>query len=260
MVVEVDHRRIAALPSAILGVVLCGVVGCVPRHRSPQPPTAVTNASPLPFPLRSHLFFESFDRLDSERWREVAIHGHTRYGIEQLDGLSSLQALSQSGASILVTPLHVDPTRHPWISWRWRVDRLVQGEDLSLKKGSDASARVYVYFESSGLPWQKRNIDYVWSATLPVDTVLESPYSKSSKILVVESGSERLGSWQTVKRNVLEDYRRCFEGDPPHVVAIGLMTDTDSTQTEALAYYDDLTITHEPPASQLAETLPEHAP
>ncbi|MBI4354046.1 MAG: DUF3047 domain-containing protein, partial [Candidatus Omnitrophica bacterium] len=47
---------------------------------------------------------------------------------------------------------------------------------------------------------------------------------------------------------------------PPMIVAIGLMTDTDSTQTEALAYYDDLAITHDVPASQLAETLPEQTP
>jgi hypothetical protein len=154
----------------------------------------------------------------------------------------------------------VDPARHPLLAWRWRVDRLPEGEDLSLKRGSDASARVYVYFDTPGLPWQKRNMDYVWSATLPVDTVLESPYSKQSKIVVVESGPDHLGSWQTVKRNVVEDYRRCFEDDPPMIVAIGLMTDTDSTQTDALAYYDDLTVTHDVSAPQLAETLPEQVP
>ncbi len=250
-----------------ISLVICEITlllisgGCAPRHRPSQPHAAATTTSSFPFPRVSNLIFqEPFDRLDSERWREVAIHGRTRYGIEQLDGLSSLQALSQSGASILLTPLHVDPAHHPWISWRWRVDRFVQGENLSLKQGSDASARVYVYFESSGLPWQKRNLDYVWSATLPVDTVLESPYSRNSKILVVESGREHLGSWQTVKRNVTEDYRRCFEDDPPMIVAIGLMTDTDSTQTEALAYYDDLTITREPPAPELASSWPGSVP
>ena len=140
---------------------------------------------------------------------------------------------------------------YPWISWRWRVDQFVEGENLRRKNGSDASARVYVYFETSGLPWQKRNIDYVWSRTLPTDTILTSAFSPTSKIVVVESGTEHQGTWRSARRNLEEDYRRCFNtADLPAVTAIGLMTDADNTHAEALAYFDDIAISRTPPAAE----------
>ena len=143
---------------------------------------------------------------------------------------------------MLLHPLHFDPETYRWLSWHWRVERPVTGEALERKEGSDAAARVYVYFETAGLPWQKRNIDYVWSASLPVGTILSSAFSTASKIIVVEGGSDSLGQWRMIERNLAEDYTRCFGDNPPDVVAIGVMTDTDNTAGEAMAYYDDLQI------------------
>ena len=134
----------------------------------------------------------------------------------------------------------MNPAASPWLSWAWRVDRFVDGEDLYRKERSDASARIYVYFDTPGLPWQKRSIDYVWSAKLPVDTLLDSPFSSTSKMIVVTSGVDKIGQWQQVERNVSDDYQRCFHAQPPRIGAIGLMTDTDSAGGHALAYYDDM--------------------
>ena len=121
-------------------------------------------------------------------------------------------------------------------------DQCAERED-----GSDAAARVYVYFETKGLPWQKRSLDYVWSASLPVGTILSSAYSSKSKIIVVESGPAHLGEWQGVERNLEDDYARCFgTQDLPDVIAIGLMSDTDNTGGSALAYFDELQVSREP--------------
>lgn len=195
------------------------------------------------------LFQEPFDTLDPQRWREVEVHGRTSYALEEEDGQRHITARSRNGASILLRPFRYDPDRYEWLSWRWRVEQLVQGEDLTRKSGADASARVYVYFDTGGLPWQKRNLDYVWSATHPVGTILPSPYSANSRAIVVESGAEHVGAWQHVSRNVEDDYRRCFGGNPPDVVAIGLMTDTDSTHSDAIASFDDLQVSRHAPTA-----------
>jgi hypothetical protein len=188
------------------------------------------------------LWSEPFDVLNPERWREVEVKRHTRYETVLLDGRSCLKAESRDGASILVAQVHFDPDTYEWLSWEWRVDQLVEKEALDRKDGADAAARVYVYFESVGLPWQKRNIDYVWSASLPVGTILTSPYASSSKVIVVESGSSSVGRWKTVERNLEEDYKRCFGGRLPPVVAIGIMSDTDNTHGAALTYFDEVRI------------------
>ena len=202
---------------------------------------------PLMFaPSPSVLWSEPFDVLSLQRWREIEVKRRTEYSVVTLDGRSCLRAHSRNGASILLSEIHFDPKDYEWLSWSWRVDQLVDGEALDRKSGSDAAARVYVYFETAGLPWQTRNLDYVWSASLPVGTILESAYSVESKIIVVQSGTASLGRWRAVERNLKDDYKRCFHGSLPDVIAIGMMSDTDNTGTEALAYVDDLQITKAP--------------
>jgi len=198
----------------------------------------------LPPPTSPILWSEPFDALNPEVWREIEVRGHTQYDVVALDGRSCLRATSHQAASILLAPVRFDPETHEWLSWNWRVDRLVEREALERKDGSDAAARVYVYFESRGLPWQKRSLDYVWSASLPAGTVLSSAYSAESKILVVESGADSLGRWRAVERNLEDDYERCFGPSRrlPDVIAIGIMSDTDNTGGDALAYVDDLRV------------------
>jgi hypothetical protein len=198
-----------------------------------------------PFPpsaAPSVLWTEPFEELAAEHWREVEVRGRTSYAIVTLEGRPCLKAHSRQAASILLHAVRFDPGTYPWLTWSWRLERPVTGEALDRKDGSDASARLYVYFETKGLPWQKRSLDYVWSATLPVGTVMESAFSSTSKIIVVESGASSVGQWRTVSRNLEEDYEQCFGEDAPDVLAIGVMTDTDNTGSEAVAYYDDLQV------------------
>ena len=166
----------------------------------------------------------------------------TAYDTAELDGRSCLRAESRNSASSLGTELHFDPNTHQRLSWDWRVDQLVEGEALARKDDSDAAAWVYVYFKTPGLPWRQRSLDYVWSSALPKGTRMHSAYSSRSKIIVVESGSASVGTWQHVERNLQEDYRQAFGEDPTDVVAISLMTDTDNTGGHAVAYFDELQI------------------
>lgn len=226
-----------------LALASLAIGGCsfrqIARPGHPLPPSA--SATPLV------LWSEPFETLDPERWRHTEVKGRTQYDIVTIDERRCLKAESRDGASILLAAVDFDPDKFEWLSWSWRVDQLVEGEALDRKQGSDAAARVYVYFETPGLPWQKRSIDYVWSATLPVGTILPSAFAASSKMIVVESGTSALGQWRRVERNLEEDYRRCFgKYDPPKAIGLGLMTDTDNTHSAAIAYFDDLRIRRRP--------------
>ena len=230
--------------------VMLAVGGCAEHSMRVQLiPPLLSPAQPAQThtPQTDTLLREPFDRLDLSQWREVEVRGRTQYSLETSEAGGILTAHSVGGASILLRAVRFRQDAYPWISWRWRVDRFVDGENLRRKEGSDAAARVYVYFDTPGLAWQKRNIDYVWSQTLPVGTVLKSAFSGASRILVVDSGTERPGEWRTVSRNIKDDYRRCFGGSSaPAVAVIGLMTDADNTHSEALASFDDLTISRTP--------------
>ena len=235
------------------GAVALLTLGCAMQH----------NAVLLPLmsapPHASAVWQESFDALDPERWQHIKMHGATAYRVVEIDGRRCLRAESSDSASILLTEMSFDPRLSPWFSWAWRVDQFVEGEALERKSGSDASARVYVYFETPDLPWQKRNLDYVWSAVLPVGTSMRSAFSSQSHIVVVTTGTPSSGRWQTVERHLAEDYQRSFGEEPPKVIAIGVMNDTDDTRSKAVAYIDELRVSRTP-STQTNHTAAMAAP
>jgi hypothetical protein len=59
-------------------------------------------------------------------------------------------------------------------------------------------------------------------------------------MLVVASGANGLGAWQSVRRNLAADYRRAYGAEPGQVLGVAIMTDTDNTGTKATAYYADI--------------------
>jgi len=184
---------------------------------------------------------------------------HTRYTIETESENGVLKAISQASASGIYKELDLDLKTYPILSWRWRVENVIQKGDERSKKGDDYAARIYVTFRYEPdrvSMWERSqyeayrllygeyppggSINYIWANKLEKGASVDSTYTDRSKMVAVESGPEGVGEWRTEQRNVYEDYRRLFGQDPPRPLAIAVMTDTDNTGETAMAYYDDL--------------------
>jgi hypothetical protein len=59
-------------------------------------------------------------------------------------------------------------------------------------------------------------------------------------MVVVGSGATGVGVWQTIRRNVIEDFRRAFGEEPGPLTAVGVLTDTDNTGKSVEAWYGDI--------------------
>jgi hypothetical protein len=81
---------------------------------------------------------------------------------------------------------------------------------------------------------------YVWSDHVPANTVIASAHTSQVKMIAVASGAGGLGRWQSVKRNVADDYRRAFGAEPGRLLGAGVMTDTDNTGSKAVGLYADI--------------------
>jgi hypothetical protein len=81
---------------------------------------------------------------------------------------------------------------------------------------------------------------YIWENRAPRGAVLPNLHTSRIKMIVAESGREKVGSWQDITRNVMEDYRRAFGEEPGRITAIAVMTDTDNTGENAHAWYGDI--------------------
>ena len=141
----------------------------------------------------------------------------------------------------------------PYLSWDWRVRIIPKGGNEYPGKANDSAAAIYVVFQTGRVPfagWQYQPanwIKYVWSSTLPVGTVVNRRISKfgmelyEGKYIVVASGKKDLGKWITFKRNVLADYERTFGKKPVYkAIFIGILTDSNSTKSQAEADYDNI--------------------
>jgi hypothetical protein len=123
------------------------------------------------------------------------------------------------------------------LSWRWRIWELPVNASERSVKTMDSAASVYAVFGSRLFP---RIIKYVWSTAEPAGTAFKHPNSGRVAILVVASGNAATGRWQSVTRNLVEDYKAAFGSEPDNLTAVGVKTDSDSTGTSARADYDDI--------------------
>jgi Protein of unknown function (DUF3047) len=180
----------------------------------------------------------------SSAWEEKSFKGNTRYEVTQEDGEWCIKATSHGSASGLYYQIGYDPKEYPFLTWRWKVGNiLLKGDELK-KEGDDYAARVYVVFPSA-LFWRTKAINYIWANKLAVGQAVPNPFTSNACMIAVQSGPAHLGQWMEEKRNLLEDYRRCFGGDPPKAGAIAIMTDTDNTGEEAIAWYGPIRIQSE---------------
>ena len=131
------------------------------------------------------------------------------------------------------------PKEFPLLRWRWRVDQLPSGGNERAAKTNDSAAAVYVIFDNWIMP---RAIKYVWSATLPVGTHVDSPVYWRAKVVVLQSGSSGLGEWRQETVNFYQDYKDLFGAEPGEVQGIAVLTDADATASVAEADYDDFAL------------------
>jgi rSAM/selenodomain-associated transferase 2 len=186
---------------------------------------------------------------------------HTVYEVVAEGERRVLRAESHAAASGLIRPLDLDPAVYRILSWRWKVENVLQTADARRKDGDDYAARVYVAFrfepESASL-WERARygtyralfgryppaaaLNYVWDNRLPPDTTLDNAYTDRAKMIVLRSGPELVGRWVEERRDIYADYRRLFGAAPPRIAGVAVMTDTDDTGERAVAWYDTLTL------------------
>ncbi|HEV8642556.1 MAG TPA: DUF3047 domain-containing protein [Methylomirabilota bacterium] len=135
----------------------------------------------------------------------------------------------------------IDLDEFPVLSWWWKVVQLPARGDVRHQATDDQAAQVYVVFPRWPSPRTKSDvIGYVWDTAAPVNTRLVSAKASNVRIIVVESGPSRLGTWRRGQRNVRDDYIALFGRRPPRAGSIALMIDTDDTQGTAETLIGDL--------------------
>jgi len=186
--------------------------------------------------LASDILLDDYQQGISKNWKEKSFKGSTRYEVVQEDGERCIRATSDASASALYYEIDYDPREYPLLTWRWKVNNILAKGDELKKEGDDYAARVYVVFPSA-LFWRTKAINYIWANKLAAGQAVPNPFTSNACMIAVQSGQTHVGQWLEEKRNLLEDYRKCFGEDTPKAGAVAIMTDTDNTGEKAVAWY-----------------------
>lgn len=176
------------------------------------------------------------------RWRDRDEGRRKPYQVRRRNGESYLAAQDSGGSVLLLRFAHWNPRQYPIMTWCWRADSLPPGGDERFGHTNDSVAGIYVFFSQTwiGMP---RHIKYVWSSTLPEGFVGRRDRIARPYFVVVESGDSHLGQWRFAQVDLEAHYDETWGGRPKsRTQGLGLLSDANSTDSRAEAYYADLRV------------------
>ncbi|MEC5386476.1 DUF3047 domain-containing protein [Uliginosibacterium sp. H3] len=187
----------------------------------------------------------------------------TRYGVVEEGGSSILHAEAEGSASFDATAFKPAIPAQPVLAWRWRTSGPIPGADNRDKSKEDSPLRVIVAFDGDieTLPAvEKRRFSraktflgkdlpyavlmYTWSDKVPTGSLIPSAHTSQVKMIAI--APDTVGAWQSVSRNVIEDYKRAWGKAPGKLLGVAVMTDTDNTGAKAAGDYADLRLACSP--------------
>lgn len=245
-----DAPRLRRLGLLVAGALAALLVACA----TPQP--SAKSAS-LPTP-------KIWNTQQQAGWQEVQLPGKTPtiYRMdEQAPGRSpgqrtALIAKAASSASMLRAPVRMEPEALGRVDFSWWVPALIAEADMAQRDSDDSPVRLILAFEGDRSKFSAKDamvnelarlltgeeipyatLMYVWCNKRPVDSVIHSPRTDRIRKIVVESGAQGLQQWRSYERDIRADFTRAFGEPPGALVAIGLMSDSDNTRSNAVAWY-----------------------
>jgi len=227
-----------------LSILICMLMGCS-SLKTELPASAQTK----------NLIWQPQEQL---AWDQVKLPGkrETQYSLVKLNGQNALNANAQSSASMLRKNIRIEPQSLDRLSFSWQVSELITAADMAKRDQDDSPVRLILAFDGdrkqfsmknamlselshviTGEPMPYATLMYVWCNQRAVNSVIENPRTDRIRKIVVESGSDRLNQWLMYERNIKLDFENAFGETPGPLVGIGLMTDSDNTQSHVQAWY-----------------------
>jgi hypothetical protein len=238
----------------------CGVLfGAVAIVLAASNPTGAQTDAVVEVAIFSHA---TVGQSVPDGWKPLTfkkIPAQTKYEVVKDGDMTVVKASSESSASGLTKAVKIDPREYPIVRWRWKVENLLKNSDVGRKDGDDYPARLYITFEydpdkvnlSKKLKYKAGRaifgdipigaLNYIWETKTPVGTIVENAFTDFARMIVVESGPQKVGAWIDEERNIYEDYKKAFGEEPPMINGVAIMSDTDNTRERATAYYGNIT-------------------
>ena len=164
----------------------------------------------------------------------------TKYTLGNNENGKYIKAEANNSASGLGKELKINLKKTPFLNITWKVEKDLTGIVENSKKGHDYAARVFVVKKTGATPLSNRAMNYVFSSNNDINTHHPSPFTKKSIDYVLSTTKEDLNEWVTVKVNVRDHFKKFHDLDLDDINGIAIMSDTDNSKLNAIAYYQNI--------------------
>ena len=168
------------------------------------------------------------------------IKGETTWTLGFNENGNFLKGEAKGKASGLGIEKKINLLETPYINITWKVEKDLSGIDEKSKKGHDYAARVFVIKKTGMTPLSNRAINYVFSSNNSIGDNWRSPFTKGSIDFVLSTTKSHLDQWITVKANVRDHFKQLHDLDVEEINGLAVMTDTDNSKKQAIAYYQNI--------------------
>ena len=166
-------------------------------------------------------------------WELSEKSGKADLAVVKDEGVSAVRFRSAATSFSLQKKVKVALKEFPMLTWEWKVTALPVGGDFRKSETDDQAAQLFIAFSKT------KAIVYVWSSTVQkgqMASTSPAPFM-NVKVVVVQSGPEKLGKWVSERRNVYQDYKKLFGSKPPATSGIRLQINSQHTKTKAESYF-----------------------
>lgn len=198
---------------------------------------------------------------NNANWQHLTLPSkkQTLYTLGNQQGRDSIQAHAISSASMLRQDLRIAATDLDVVKFSWHVPELIRDADLAERDFDDSPVRIVLVFEGDKSKFSAKNamlsemaeilsgeslpyatLMYVWCNKREAGSVVVNPRTDRIRSIVVESGARNLRQWLDYERNIRADYEKAFGEVPGDLLRVGIMTDSDNTQSQTVASYGSM--------------------
>lgn len=154
------------------------------------------------------------------------------------DGRHSIACRCEDDVAILRRPIDLPLGPDTEIRWRWKIDQLPS-------RAPEDNLLCHDYL-SVALEFDNgRDLSWFWSSSLAPETSFACPipqWTPRETHLVVRSGTNGIGAWQSERRSVQADYRAAVGAPPQQIVAVWLIANSVFQHGAGVAEFADIAV------------------
>ncbi len=234
-------------------VMLCLL--CLQACSTPEP-TRIVESPQSPSLTQTNPF-----SWNNSHWQHLVLPSkkQTHYTLGHQQGRDAVQARATASASMLRRDLQIAAVDLDVVKFSWHVPELIRDADLAQRDFDDSPVRIVLIFDGDKSKFSVKNamlsemaevlsgeslpyatLMYVWCNKREPGSVVVNPRTDRIRSIVVESGTRNLRQWLDYERNIRTDYEKAFGESPGALIRVGIMTDSDNTQSQTVASYGSM--------------------